>query len=310
MRFYKQQMHSDTPEMNLITDYVYSLQGKHLRPLLALLSAALNGGINARSRAGAAIVELAHVATLLHDDVLDEAQERRGRTSVNAKWNSKIAVMTGDFLFSRASRLIIEESAESDARPLLQIFTSAMSDICEGEMMQMQRTQDLDVNEDVYFEIIGKKTASLLRASTHIGAVSAGADGERLEAAKAFGMALGIAFQIRDDILDYHDPQQTGKHSGSDIRERKLTLPLIFALRQADKPSRRRILEMVTSAREKPANVQAVMDFVRQQGGLEYAQQQTMQYAQQAKDALGIYPRSAVRDALLALTDYVALRNK
>jgi octaprenyl-diphosphate synthase len=292
--------------MDVVTDYVYGQKGKQLRPLLVFLSAALNGGISATTRIGAALVELFHVGTLLHDDVIDEATERRGAQSVNARWQTKTAILAGDFLFVHGALIAVKNKAHD----FLQVVTYAMQDVGEGEMMQMQKSYDLDTDEPQYIEIIRKKTASLLQACTHIGAMSAGATREQTDTMVSFGRLVGIAFQMRDDVLDYKSERITGKYEGNDIRERKLTLPLIFALQQTDKKEQKHILKLVSEAKETPHNVAAVMDFVKRHGGIEYAEQRTISYVEQAKALLAAYPPSPVKDAMMQLSDYIALRQK
>jgi octaprenyl-diphosphate synthase len=306
LSFYRQQLRSPVPEMDAVTEYVYEQKGKQLRPLLIFLCAKLNGAITQRTRVGATTVELFHVGTLLHDDVIDEAAERRGMPTVNVRWQSKIAVLVGDCLFIRGAALAIE----NEAYDFLQILAKSTQEIGEGELMQMQKSQDLDTDEALYIEIIRRKTASLLQACTHIGALSANATDEQVATMKSFGNLLGIAFQMRDDVLDYQSAMFTGKNEGNDIRERKLTLPLIFALQQVDKKQQKRILNLLADAKQKQRNVKAIMDFVKQQGGIRYAEEKTLWYAAQAKALLDIYPASETKECLTALLDYIVLRKK
>lgn len=304
--FYRQQLRSAAAEMDLITNYVYAQKGKQLRPLLVLLCAQLNGGITHKTQVGAAMVELVHTGTLLHDDVIDEAAERRSVPSVNAKWNSKTAILAGDFFYSKG--LLV--AAETNTYDLLKILAASMQEVGEGEILQMQKSQDLDITEPLYLEIIRKKTASLLQACTHIGAVSGGASASQTKAMQNFGNLLGIAFQLRDDVLDYHTAKVTGKTEGNDIREQKLTLPLIFALQQVDANEQKRVLQWVADAKHNAQNVVEVMNFVKRNNGIAYAEQTTRRYAEQAKALLENYPSSSIKEALNSLVEYIAYREK
>ena len=304
--FFWRQLQSPSPLLSTITAHIYRSKGKQLRPLLVFLSAKLTGEVCQKTYVGAALVELLHTATLIHDDVVDDANERRNLLSVNALWNSKIAVLAGDFLLSRGMFV----SLEHDAVDLLNITAKTITALSEGELQQMERARKLETSEADYFDIIRKKTATLIQCCTHIGAASVSASAEQVEALRAYGEQLGIAFQLRDDVLDYHSGWLTGKASGNDIREKKITLPLIYALQKVEKCEQKKVLSLVACAKKKSRNVKQVVDFVTQHGGITYANSVTRSYCEAAKKSLDIFPESEVKAALCSLADYVVEREK
>lgn len=304
--FFKQQLQSPVTLLSAITNHIYRSKGKQLRPLLVFLSAKLNGEITQRTHVGATLVELLHTATLIHDDVIDDANERRNFLSIKALWNSKGAVLAGDFLLSRGMIM----SLEYNTIDFLHITSEAIKSISEGELRQMERARKLDASEEDYFRIIRNKTASLIQCCTHIGAASVGASQEKIEAMCRYGEQLGIAFQLRDDVLDYLSNGLTGKASGNDIREKKVTLPLIYALSKVGKSEQSNILSLVARAKNSSRNVKQVVDFVNANGSIAYANEVTRRYCEAAKKSLDIFPESEVKTALCSLADYVVEREK
>lgn len=291
--------------LDKIMGYIVRRKGKQMRPMFVFLSAGAAGTISEATYRGAGLIELLHTATLVHDDVVDNATHRRGFFSVNALWKNKIAVLVGDFLLSRG--LIL--SVENNDFGLLKIVTEAVREISEGELLQMEKARRLDISEDIYFEVIRKKTASLIAACCAVGAASAGASPESVERMRRVGELTGMAFQIKDDLFDYGE-EQIGKPVGIDIRERKVTLPLLYALGRAGWMERQRIIRLVRSAEDKPANVKKVVDFVRAAGGIEYATGIMNDFVAKALEALREFPDSAHRESLALMVDYTVNRKK
>jgi len=292
--------------VELITKYIVRQKGKKVRPILVLLSADLCGGINEKSYRGATLVEILHTATLVHDDVVDDADTRRGFPSINAVWKNKIAVLMGDYLLSRGLLL----SLEKDDFHFLKITSNSVRRMSEGELHQIQKSRKLDMDEETYLGIIGDKTASLLSTCCEIGAASATDDPGRQLLLREFGENVGLAFQIRDDVLDYIGRRSiTGKPTGLDLSEKKLTLPLIHALREAPKRDGREILSLIRSG-GKHMKVRRVIDFVRAHGGLSYAGERAEFYARAAKSRLDAFPASPSKTSLAAFADFVITRDK
>ncbi|MDR1416492.1 MAG: polyprenyl synthetase family protein [Prevotellaceae bacterium] len=304
--FFRQRLQSPVPLLSSITNHIYRSKGKRLRPLLVFLSAKLNGEICQKTYAGAAMVELLHTATLMHDDVVDDADRRRNSLSIKALWDSKKAILAGDFLLSHGVLVALEHQSID----FLNIATNAIRYMSEGELQQLERARQLEWSEELYFDIIRKKTATLIQSCTLIGAHSVGATGERLAAVGRYGELLGVAFQLRDDVLDFRSSSITGKACGNDIREKKITLPLIFALKKVDKPEQKRILSLVATASINSRNVKEVVSFVAEQGGLEHTEGVVHDYCANAKRALDIFPESDAKAALLDLAGIVAEQKK
>jgi octaprenyl-diphosphate synthase len=296
---FAQSMKTRVPLLNTIMNYIVRRKGKQIRPIFVLYSAGLCGDIGERTYRGAALVELLHTATLVHDDVVDESYQRRGFFSVNALWKNKIAVLVGDYLLSRGLLLSID-AGDYD---LLQISSRAVRDMSEGELMQLERSRFLDITEPVYFEIIRQKTASLIASCCAIGAASAGADKELTERFHAFGEKIGIAFQIRDDLFDFGD-NDSGKPSGIDIKEKKLTLPLIHALKQVSPSSAKEMLKLIKSKTPDKEKLTRVTAFVNENNGMEYARNMMTQLKVEAFTLLGNHASSNDLD-MRALVDFV-----
>jgi octaprenyl-diphosphate synthase len=298
---FKQSMKSNVTLIDLIARYIIRQKGKKIRPLLVLLAAKVAGGVNERTYRGAVMVELLHTATLVHDDVVDNADKRRGFWSINKVFKNKVAVLMGDYLLSRGL-LIAVKSKDFD---FLDVITSTVKRMSEGELLQIRKTRKLDIDEETYFKIISDKTASLLETCCQIGALSTSLDAGYNEAMRKFGEYLGIAFQIRDDILDYDgNSVTTGKPVGGDIKEKKITLPLIYSLQQVPKNEAAKIKKSIKNG-DNNKSVAEIIDFVKRNNGLEYASEIALDYSKKAKDVLNIFPDSASKIALQELVDFV-----
>ena len=285
--------------LDKIMSYIVKRKGKQMRPMFVFLSAGTCGGITDSTFRGASLIELLHTATLVHDDVVDEANYRRGFFSVNALWKNKVAVLVGDFLLSRG--LIL--SIENNDFHLLKIVTNAVKEMSEGELLQIEKSRRLDINEDVYYDIIRQKTASLIASCCAVGASSAGATPDVVEKMRAFGEKIGMAFQIKDDLFDYGE-MEIGKPLGIDIREKKMTLPLIYALSQSGWMEKRRIISIVKNESEKPRKVKEVIAYVNESGGMQYAIGKMNSFHQEALAILQSFPESAYRRSLKDLVQF------
>ena len=303
-RHFRDAMRSRVRLLDAVVQYLLKRKGKQIRPTLVLLSAELAGGVTERSYRGAALVELLHTATLVHDDVIDEAETRRGVASINALWKNKVGVLLGDYLLSRGLLL----SLDAGDYDLLHLTSDAVRRMSEGELLQLETARKLDMTEDRYFRIIGDKTGSLIAACMATGAASAGADDETVARAKAIGETIGLAFQIRDDLFDYDADAAAGKPIGLDLQDRKMTLPLILALDRADDATRKRVRRIVRKRKKSRADVREVVRFVTASGGLAAARDRMEALAAEAADALRLFPPSEARDALVGLCAYVVAR--
>ncbi|MGD0342094.1 MAG: polyprenyl synthetase family protein [Bacteroidales bacterium] len=304
--YFKRTMKSDIPLLKIILNYILRRKGKQMRPLLVFLTARLNGVIAEPTYVAATCIELLHTASLVHDDVVDDAEERRGSLSVNALWNSKIAVLLGDYLLSAGMHICVEKSRYE----MLEIISEAVRSMAEGELLQIQKARKLNIKEEDYYKIINSKTAALIAACTATGARSVTEDPDTIQLMKDFGENIGIAFQIRDDILDYEANGFTGKIVGNDIKERKITLPLIHSLELASSSRKRKILSIVKSKKKTKEEISEVIKFVTTTGGLEYAETKMNQYRDKALAILDSYPPSDVRESLQQFVNYTTSRNK
>ncbi|MEL6274861.1 MAG: polyprenyl synthetase family protein [Bacteroidota bacterium] len=302
---FRNELRSKVPLMDRITYYIVKRKGKQMRPMFVFLSAKVCGEINPNSSVAASLIELLHTATLVHDDVVDESYERRGFFSINALWKNKIAVLVGDFLLSKGLLIALRNKQYR----ILEIISEATQTIAEGELLQIEKARRLDITEDVYYEVIRRKTASLIAASCQAGAASVTKEESKLDLMYRFGEKIGIAFQIRDDLFDLGS-DDIGKPLGIDIKERKMTLPLIYALNQSGRSERRRIINLVKRHNDKPEKVAEVIQFVRQSGGMEYATKAMHRYRMEAFDLLHQLPESPSRLALEDLVNYVVNRKK
>lgn len=290
--------------LDRVMNYIVKRKGKQMRPMFVFLSAGACGGITEPTYRGAALIELLHTATLVHDDVVDDANYRRGFFSINALWKNKVAVLVGDFLLSKGLILSIENK-DFD---LLSIVSKAVKEMSEGELLQMEKARQLDINEEVYFQIIRQKTASLIASCCAVGASSSGTNDEAVETMRAFGEKIGMAFQIKDDLFDYGD-DEIGKPVGIDIKEKKMTLPLIYALSKASWLEKRRIIRIVKNEGGKPKKVREVIEFVKASGGIEYAQATMNKFHQEAMALLETLPDSTYRTSLRQLVQFTIERN-
>lgn len=302
---YKAVLHSDNTLVDRVTRYVLRQQGKQIRPALVLLSANVCGGVTEATYRAAIMVELLHSATLIHDDVVDGAEMRRGLASINALWKNKISVLIGDYLLSKG----LIYSLEHKDYTLLHTVSEAVRRMSEGEILQIQKTRSLDITEEDYLSVISDKTASLIASSCAMGAASATDESSRISSLQHYGEFLGLAFQIRDDLLDYTgDSKKTGKELGIDIRDRKITLPLIYALRHASCSERKAIRSILASSKKRAVRCREVIAFVTARGGLEYAARVAEGFASRAVDSIGGFPESDAKSALLRLVDFVMKR--
>jgi octaprenyl-diphosphate synthase len=302
---FKASMHSDAPLLDRITHYIVKRKGKQIRPMFVFFAAKLCGGIIESTHRGAALVELLHTATLVHDDVVDNAYERRGFFSINALWKNKIAVLVGDYLLAKGLLL----SVNNNEFRQLQIVSEAVKQMSEGELLQIEKVRRMDIGESLYFDVIRQKTASLIASCCACGAASAGADEETIEKMRLFGEKVGIAFQIKDDTFDF-GTDDVGKPLGIDIKEKKVTLPLIYALNRTDKGEKKRIINLVKNHNDEPAKIREIIDFVNKNEGVHYAQQKMAQYQQEAFDILYTFEESEARTGLEQLVRYTTERKK
>jgi octaprenyl-diphosphate synthase len=303
---FKEAMKSNTPLLDKITHYIIKRKGKQMRPMFVFLSAQLCGGIKESSYTAASLIELLHTATLVHDDVVDDAHLRRGFFSINALWKNKIAVLVGDYLLSKGLLMSISKGEFQ----LLSIVSTAVQEMSEGELLQMEKARKLNITEPVYFEIIRRKTASLIAACCASGAASANESEEIRDKMHAFGLNVGIAFQIKDDLFDYGSGKNIGKPTGIDIKERKMTLPLIHALEHANSADKSRITNIIKRHNENPKKVKEVINYVLNSNGINYAVEQMNHYKQQALDILYTFDPSPARDSLEGLVEYTINRVK
>lgn len=301
---FKEQMKSNVFLLDTVIRYLVRKPGKRVRPMLVFLAAEACGGVNPRSFTGASMVELLHTATLVHDDVVDQAQERRGMAAINAIWKNKVAVLLGDYLLSRGLLVAVDH----DEFDFLRVTSTAVRRMSEGELLQIQKTRQLNADEETYLKIIGDKTASLLSSCCEIGAISGTQAPEWRKALRDYGEYCGLAFQIRDDIFDYtSDGRLIGKPVGNDIRERKLTMPIIYALAKAEAKEAKAVLKIIKSKPGK-AEVARVVEFVRNNGGIEYAARRSEEYVAAAVNALSVLPDTAARRSLEAFARFTTQR--
>lgn len=302
---FRQSMKSKVPLLDKITHYIIRRKGKQMRPMFLFLTAKMLGEVNDKTYEAASLVELLHTASLVHDDVVDDANERRGFFSLNALWKNKIAVLVGDFMLSRVLLLSIEKNNIRS----LEIVARAVREMSEGELLQIEKARRLDITEEVYFDIIRQKTASLLATVCESAAVSVDREDEALNMRK-FGELVGLAFQIKDDIFDYGTPGNIGKPTGLDIRERKMTLPLIYALNTCDKTIKKELINIVKNHNEETHYVKRAIELVVQHGGIEYAHKRMMELTEEALLCLKNIPESSAKQAIIGLVEYTTQREK
>jgi octaprenyl-diphosphate synthase len=304
--YFARTLRSDIPLLNIILNYVLRRKGKQMRPLLVFLTAKLNGNISEPTFVAATFIELLHTASLVHDDVVDDAHERRGALSINALWNSKIAVLVGDYMLSKGMLI----SVEKNRFDMLEIVSEAVKSMSEGELLQLQKARKSNITEEDYFRIILSKTAALIAACTACGARSVTENLDTIQLMKEFGENIGIAFQIKDDLLDYVGTGLTGKAPGNDIKEKKITLPLIYALEHSSFYKKRHILGIVKNRKKSKSEIGEVIGFVSEYGGMEYAEMKMNQYRDKALAILDSYPDSEIKISLKEFVSYTTSRKK
>jgi len=300
-------MYSKVPLLNRITHYIVNRKGKQMRPMFVFFCAKMvsNGQLSERSYRGASVIELIHTATLVHDDVVDDSNQRRSFFSINALWKNKIAVLVGDFLLSKGLLLCIDNN-DFD---LLKIISTAVKDMSQGELLQIEKARNLDINEDVYYNIIRKKTASLIAACCSLGVASVKPGSKDIEIFKRFGELIGMAFQIKDDLFDY-GTSKIGKPTGIDIKEQKMTLPLIYVLNKCSHKEREWIINSVKRFNKDPKRIKALIKFVKDRGGLDYAVSKMKSFQQDALKLIQDYPNTQYKSSLEMMVDYVINRKK
>jgi octaprenyl-diphosphate synthase len=302
---FRQSMRSQVSLLDKIMFYIVRRKGKQVRPMFVFLSAKVCGTVNESTYRAASLIELLHTASLVHDDVVDDSLKRRGFFSVNALWKNKIAVLVGDYLLSRGLLLALEHKEFQ----VLEIVSNAVKAMSEGELLQIEKARRLDIEESVYYDIIRQKTASLIASACSAGAATTTQDPELVERMRLFGEKIGIAFQIRDDLFDF-GTDDVGKPLGIDIKEKKMTLPLIYALDKASKPEKRRIIRIIKKHNENKEKVREVIDFVHRSGGMEYTRQAMFDYRREAFDILDTFPDSEARKSMRQLVQFVTDRKK
>jgi len=303
---FKSSLKTSVPLLDKIMYYIIKRKGKQMRPMFVFLSAKLFGNINESSYSAASLIELLHTATLVHDDVIDESNFRRGFFSINALWKNKISVLVGDFLLSRGLLLAVEKNEFS----LLKIMSTAVKDMSEGELMQIEKTRKLNITEDEYFEIIKKKTAALISACCESGASSSNTSDENIKTMSDFGEKVGIAFQIKDDLFDYTQSTLIGKPTGLDIREKKMTLPLIYTLNKVSKNDKKFIINTIKNDSKNPKKVEQIIMLVKKNKGLEFAESKMNHYFNQSINLLGKFENNEAKQSLTQLVEYVVKRKK
>lgn len=301
----KAELKSDIPLLNLITDYLLKSKGKQIRPMLVFLSARMQAPSNESTIIAATMIELLHTATLVHDDVVDEAETRRGFLSINAKWKNKAAVLLGDYILSRGLLL----SLDNNQFQLLQIVSKAVKEMSEGELLQIEKAMKLDITEDIYYNIISKKTASLIKTACLAGSHSVTNDAEKNKLLGEIGLNIGMAFQIKDDLLDL-GKDEIGKPLAIDIKDQKMTLPLIHTIQNSTWWVKTKLLTSIRFRRKNPATIQKIITTIERNGGLEYAEKRMLEYANKAKELLMNFEDNIYRQAFLFLIDFTVQRKK
>lgn len=301
---FREAIRSKVALVDLVSKYILRQKGKKIRPILVLLSSKLCGEVNRRTYVAATLVEMLHTATLIHDDVVDDAKTRRGFASINAVWKNKIAVLMGDYMLSRGLLLALE----NDECGFLKITSRAVKRMSEGELLQIQKNRKFEVNEETYFRIISDKTASLITACCELGAASTSNDENEIRLLSDFGENIGIAFQLRDDLLDYIGKKKImGKSSGSDLKEKKLTLPLIHSLNNASKKDAKEIISIVKNGSYSKSRSR-VMDFIKEHNGIEYTAQKTNEFCSKAKIKISGFKSSETKETMIKFVDFISER--
>ncbi|GIV42056.1 MAG: polyprenyl synthetase [Vicingaceae bacterium] len=302
--YFKNALKSHVPLLDTIMHYIVKRKGKQLRPMLVFLSARMHGDVNQSTYIAASLIELLHTATLVHDDVVDESYYRRGFFSINALWKNKIAVLVGDYLLSKGLLL----SLENKEYDMLQILSGAVKMMSEGELLQLEKARRLDITEEIYYQIIEQKTAALIAACCAAGTLSVTKDQYVVSQMYQLGKDIGMAFQIKDDLFDYDESAETGKPHAIDIKERKMTLPLIFTLQNCDNKTKKQIMRIVKNNENDKDKVQFVVNQVIKCGGIAYAENKMNEYKQKALEILKSMPRNPAAESMEMLIEYVTIR--
>ena len=304
--YFRKAMKSNNGLLDKISHYIIKRKGKQMRPMFVFLASKLNGGVTQSTYNAASLIELLHTATLVHDDVVDDAQTRRGFFSINALWKNKIAVLVGDYLLSRGLLLSVD-NGEFD---LLRVVSTAVKEMSEGELLQQEKSRLLNITEEVYYKIITQKTASLIAACCAAGAIAAKTSKEDIDKMHEFGINVGMAFQIKDDLFDYGFGKNIGKPTGIDIQEKKMTLPLIYTLKNSDKSTQRQLLNIVKNHNTNQSKVKSLLDTVVSSGGIEYAMKKMEEFRDKALQILHTFPPNETRLSLEKLVHYTIDREK
>ena len=303
---FKEVINSDVALVNIVTRYILKRKGKQMRPLFVFLTSKMVGGITESTYTAASLIELMHTATLVHDDVVDDSNERRGAFSINAIWRSKVAVLLGDYLLARGLLLAVDKKDFA----LLEIVSDASREMSEGELLQIQKSRSLNIDTETYYEVIRKKTATLIAACTASGASASGADEEVIRKVHSLGTNIGMAFQIKDDLFDYQPHGLIGKPTGNDIKEKKFTLPLIYSLNQAEASKRKAVVRKIRNGNRSPRVVKEVIRFVEESGGIDFAESKMHEFKDSAISTLKEFSPTPSRDALIDLVEFTVSRNK
>ena len=302
---FQESMRSEVFLLDKITRFILKTKGKQIRPMFVFLCAKLVGEITEKTYRGASMIELIHTATLVHDDVVDESFKRRGFFSINALWKNKIAVLVGDYLLSK-SVIISTENQDFD---ILAVISKTIREMSEGELLQLEKSRKLDITEDVYYEVIRKKTATLIAACCEVGVISNNVNVELAQKMRDFGTYTGIAFQIKDDLFDYLKKNATGKPLGIDIKEKKLTLPLIYAMNSVKKDERKYYFNIVKNYSHETDKVNELMEFVKKSGGISYAEKVMLNYQKKALEILDDFPDNEAKKSLQLMLNYIIKRD-
>ena len=303
---FKESLKTNVSLLDKIMHYIIKRKGKQMRPMFVFLCSKLFNNVNESTYTAASLIELLHTATLVHDDIIDESNFRRGFFSINSLWKNKISVLVGDFLLSRGLLLAVEK----EEFKLLKIVSKAVKEISEGELLQIEKTRKLDITEEIYYEIIKKKTATLISACCESGAQASNASPEDVEKMSDFGEKAGIAFQIKDDLFDYTQNPLIGKPTGIDIREKKMTLPLIYTLNKVDDKTKKYIINTIKNDSKNSKKVEDIIKLVKSNNGLDYAERKMNLYYQQALNILEEFPNNEAKNSLIKLLEYVIKREK
>ncbi len=304
--FFSSYLKSDAPLLNIITTYTLKTKGKQFRPVLVFLSAKLFDNINDSTFHAASLIELMHTATLIHDDVVDNSYERRGVFSVNALWKNKVSVLVGDYLLAKGLLLAVDKNEHE----LLRVVSEAVKEMSEGELLQIEKARKIDINEELYYKIIQKKTASLISACTHAGSLSAKVSADIGLTMKTLGYNIGMAFQIKDDLFDFNMDNKTGKPAGNDIREQKYTLPLIHTFKECTTKEKKHLLNLLSQFEKNKQSIDEINHIIEEKHGFEYTETVMYKFIDKAKEILSSLPQNDANRSLVALVDYTTQRNK